>query len=212
MFEKFLSANSQDFRQRYQGTFGFFVGDGQEELCQLHRIITDATPQYVEFRSADGREFYIRADSKHDRGFRFIPPKAAWYNTKDGVPLLVGRIPARQFLRGLCDRNTSITDFNQETYPIDFTTLTKLFLDKVSVSDALVQMDKVMCQKRGAGIAISPQFCVSPAFSRIKCFNATIGKCDYKDGTFAVSLEDPDTWLTEVTDAFRRAKLEATVK
>lgn len=213
MFEKFTSAGSRDFQQRYQGTYGFFRDGDVRELSQLVRVNTDASPPYVEFRGADGRLFYIRADSKHEnRGFQFLPPKSAYYNTEDGVPLLVQRIPARQYLRGVCDRNTQITNMSGDAFPVDFENLTKLFLKKVSIATAVEAMEKVYRDKSAAGIAISQQFAISIPFGRIKCFNATIGRCDYKDKTFNVTLDDPDMWLTEVTDAFHRANLKATVK
>jgi len=148
---------------------------------ELSRIVTDYTPNYVEFVTETGGKFCIKADSKHDRGFEFIPPRSAWHNVEDGIPLLVQRVPARQFLRGICDRNIQISDLNQGLYPVDFSTLAKLYSEKMDISTALAQMEKAMKDKAAAGIAISEQFAISIAYSRIKCFNATIGRCTYKD-------------------------------
>lgn len=215
MFEKFTSAGGQDFRQRYLGTFGFYRDGEMKQLCQLTRINTESSPPYVEFKDERDQLFMLRADSKVEaRGFEFLPPKNVWCNTKDGIPLLVERVPARQYLRGICDRNTAIRDLAGEQQPVDFTTLTKLYATPITIAEAVAAFKKVRRDKAASGIAISNQFVVSEAYSRIKCFNTTIGKCRYdeKADTFSVTLEDPDMWLTEVTDAFQRAGLEATIK
>lgn len=215
MFEKFTSSGASDFRQRYIGTFGFFRDGDMKVLCRLTNIQAEGGTPFVEFKDHKGQEYMLRADSKvESRGFEFLPPKNVWCNTSLGIPLLVERVPARQYSRGICDRNTSIRDLSSTMYPVDFETLLKLYDDPITVTQAMEAFLKVRKDKVGAGIAISPQFAVSEVYNRINCFNTKIGKCEYDEDkhSFAVILEDPDMWLTEVTDAFHRAGLEATVK
>lgn len=215
MFEKFTSGGSADFRQRYQGTYGFFHYEGKKTLVMLSEITTERTRPEVIFTDEAGAKYLLRADSKvEDCGFSFIPPKNAWVNCADGVPLLVSRVPARQYQRGICDRNTSIVNWEGEGYTVNFTNLTKLYDTKVGIKEAYQAFLKSRKNKRSAGLAISSQFCVSDTFKHIKCFNAVIGKCtfDEKTESFNITLNDPEMWLTEVTDAFHRAEIGANVK
>jgi hypothetical protein len=109
MFEKFLSENAQDFRQRYEGTYGYFFdrSAGKRVLCRIDRIDLDSPTRMVYFSDHRSVEFSIRADVEGDIGFEFIPPRSAFYNTQKGV-FYVQRVAARQFSRGIRDSNTNI--------------------------------------------------------------------------------------------------------
>jgi len=211
MFEKFMSVEANDFRQRYQGTYGYFTHKGKRTLTRLDKIQADGRSSFVEFSDRDGLKYLLHPDSEdNDTGFEFLPPKSAYFNTKEGVPLLVTRVPARQYLRGICDRNTQITDMRNNLREVGFETLTKLFEDKTDAQRAMAAA--IVSDSSGRGVAISPSFAVSFALGSIKCFNQTIGQCQFDKGLFTISLDSQELWGQEITDAFRRAKLNMILK
>jgi hypothetical protein len=206
MFEKFTSMESHDFRQRYQGTYGFFTHQGKKTLTRLDKVFAEGKASYVEFSDKDGLKYLLHPDSENEgTGFEFLPPKSAWFNTKEGIPLLVSRIPARQYQRGICDKNTSITDIRNNNRPVDFEFLSMLFGQNISAASALVSAKET--GNGAAGVAISPQFVVGFNTHNIKCFNQTIGYAEYSKGMFTIELDSPELWTQEVTDAFRRSGL-----
>ena len=77
MFEKFLSANVESFRQRYEGTYGFYRDEKKKRL--LVRL-DSISPEECVFVNADGIDFRLRVDTSRDIGFEFLPPKSAWRN------------------------------------------------------------------------------------------------------------------------------------
>ena len=69
MFEKFLSNNAHDFRQRYQGTFGFFCNNHDKKppmLCKIGFVeeelvfcVADTSEQAKRSESTIVRSFFI---------------------------------------------------------------------------------------------------------------------------------------------------------
>ena len=211
MFEKFTSIDSGDFRQRYQGTYGYFTHKGKKTLTRLDKIYADGRSSYVEFSDRDGLKYLLHPDSEEEgTGFEFLPPKSSYFNTEEGIPLLVSRVPARQYQRGICDKNISVADLRNNFRPVDFGTLILLFEKTVDVAGALARAATSNSSSRG--VAISPQFAVGLATKQIKCFNQAIGLATYEKGLFTVELDSPELWSQEVTDAFRRAKLNMVLK
>lgn len=211
MFEKFTSVDSNDFRQRYQGTYGYFTHKGKRTLTRLDKIVSDGRSSFVEFSDRDGLKYLLHPDSEDaGTGFEFLPPKSAYFNTPEGIPLLVSRIPARQYLRGICDRNTSITDMRNSNRAVDFASLITLF---EQATPAGVALEKALKSGSGAsGVAISPQFAVGLLTQQIRCFNQVIGSAEYSKGLFTIELDSPELWSQEVTDAFRRSNLNVVLK
>jgi hypothetical protein len=213
MFEKFTSADSGDFQRRYQGTFGFFVNKGNKLLTRLDKVNVDGRLSSVEFSDVEGLRYLLKPDSdKEGLGFEFLPPKCAYYNTAGGIPLLINRIPARQYLRGICDRNTSIRDMLGKGYPVDFSTLLQVFANQVTIPAALLAAVKNKATASAAGIAISPQFAISLNHNVITCYDQPIGYAEFKEGVFIVELDSSELWHQEITDAFRRANLRVEFK
>lgn len=211
MFEKFTAAGASDFRQRYLNTYGYFTARGKKSLVKLSKIDVEARERYVEFVDRDNDIFKVVADAQEaDIGFHFLPPKSSWYNRANGIPILIQRVATKQYLRGICDRNTTVLDIRGKAYPVDFTTLISIFEDKVTPKEMVDHALKSPDAARG--IAISPQFVVGIATESIKVFNHTIGNSIYKDGKFVVTLLDKATWGTEVVDAFKRANITLELK
>ena len=212
MFEKFTTKDCTDFKQRYAGTYGFFVTKDTKTLVRLEKIRTnqEVNNPVVEFVDRDGLKYVLRADSEDDCiGFEFLPPKSRYHNLSVGA-VLVSRIPARQYARGICDRNTSIRTSYGSGLGINFDTLTKLFLEVPVSARSLLLAPPV--KDTDNSFAISPQFCISKMFGTIKCLGIEIGKAKVKDDHVFVVLDDYALWSTEIVDALHRCGIKGEVK
>lgn len=203
MFEKFLSVEYRNFSQRYLNTFGFYVNRATNQNVLVQ--ITDIGRTQVNFKDKYGMEYHLRADSSEDIGFSFIPPKSGWHNTPNGG-VLIRRIPARQWQRGICSRNTQIMTPLSHRYEIDFDMLDKIFVNKTAFDQALAVFHK------GSGsntfIALSEQFALSYASKRIYCFDTYIGEWSKSGETYKVKLDVRELWQQEVRDAFARRNVK----
>lgn len=201
MFEKFLSTNAGDFRQRYRGTYGFFSKDGKRTLVCL----TDVSAERGEVRFVDANEqtYKLNVNASDDIGFVFLPPKSAWHNTTTG-PYFVRRVAARQFQRGICEANTAIRRTGGRGVYVNFASLSDIFERAITAQEAVAAKQEA--------IAVSAQFAVDTSQKKIWCFDQVIGKATKKDDHYSVELSDPEMFGVEVQDAFKRAGIKATIK
>jgi hypothetical protein len=198
MFEKFLSANVGDFKQRYEGTFGFYRDEkGKKMLAQL----TEIGNHTCTFSDVRGLEYHLNVDAEKDIGFVFLPPKSGYFNTEQGAHL-VQRIAARQFQRGVSSKNISITLLNaggQLPQRVGFPILEKVYEKIVSVKDA------VSGYNRGdvPSFALNNQFALDNA-GFVWLLAEVIGKWERGNTTkFKLKLHDPVLFRTELSDAFK---------
>ena len=196
MYEKFLSADAESFRQRYEGTYGFYRGEDGKRLLVMLTHIRDQT---CYFKDVNDVEYELNADSKKNIGFEFLPPKASYYNSDDGSVFLVRRIAARQFQRGLTGRNIEIFKLDKSNallpQKVNFDTLSKIF-DKSVMPDKLVGN-----LKEGLPLAVSGQIAVTKTAAFL--FERAIGSAKNWNGTTQIKLDEPELWRTEIKDAFR---------
>ena len=197
MFEKFLSQNAGDFRQRYEGTYGFYRDEnGKRMLAKLNSI----SERVCIFVDARGIEYNLNADSTKDIGFEFIPPKSGYFNTDKGA-LFVQRVPARQFSRGINQRNTGISllsagsHFKQE---ISFPLMVSIYEQSKTAKESFPDFLK----KAIPSWAVTSQFCLDHG-SYIWVYQEAIGQWAHKKEKFIVTLKDKTMYKTELTDAFR---------
>lgn len=201
MFEKFMSSNARDFAQRYTGTYGVFTSKGKRTLVKLTEI--DVAKGVVSFIDRDDNQFFLNQNAEDDTGFEFISPKSSWHNTYNGA-MLVRRVAQRQYLRGICDRNTLITDVNGSQKHVNFTNLSAIYDSNVT---------PLVVMKQGRSFAVSPQFAVNVDRKSVLLFNQNIGAVNIETGKpVEISLLDKAMFSTEITDAFRRAGIEAVIK
>lgn len=209
MFEKFTSVDANDFRARYQGTYGFFRRGDFRQLAKLTTI-----DGVVKFIDKDGIDYTLNPDSPNDVGFEFLPPKAGWHNTSTGA-WLVTRIAARQWLRGICSRNTSIgTPFGHKAV-VDFPILAQIY-DKVTKSEAALKDFNEDTTTKGKThcFALSEQFAITNfnGNKQLFCLDSVIGTCEKKVDHFAVALDDTNLWRQEIKDVFNRNKFKVEIQ
>lgn len=195
MFEKFLSQGARDFRQRYEGTYGFFRDDEHKRmLAQLVRI----TDTQCIFHDSRGVEYRLNADADGDKGFEFIPPKSGYFNTDIGA-MYVQRNAARQFQRGVSGNNTSVYLLSKGSLiprEISFPVMVFLFEKAREPRDSL---DAFLMKKIPSWSPSSP-FCFDA--NNVWVFAERIGTWSMKDTVFNVNLNDKTLYRTEIADAF----------
>lgn len=101
---EFTSANYQDIRKYYEGTYVKFTEFGDRLF-----YITDITTQQVNGIDDTDTPFILYLDNHHPYIVNYLLPHKAVFQWKDSVYLLQ-RVPARQYKRGLCAENTMITN------------------------------------------------------------------------------------------------------
>lgn len=195
MFEKFLSENIENFRQRYEGTFGFYRDGGNRRLLVK---LTEIAGNQCNFVDARGVTYNVRPDHPNEVGFEFLPPKSMWYNTEYGA-MFAQRIASRQFQRGVTAKTLSIVLLHKGELVdrrVDFPNLSAMYEGKNSPKDSLEGLSK------GRSLALSGQFAVDTGI--VYLLRERIGTYEQTKGShFRFKLAEPDLWKTEITDALR---------
>ena len=210
MFEKFMMNNAADFSQRYRGTYGFFTRNNQHTLVRITEINRDA----VHFVDKYDLRYILKADSEDNIGFTFLTPRSAYYNTSYGIPYLVRRVAAKQYSRGICDKNTNIEYMNGENMRVNFENLETIFGEKLPLHVALDAF-KANPRGKGKGVALSSQIAYNHSAGKLKVFNLAVADADMsfpKDGhpiiKAFISKANLDLWGQELRDAARRASIK----
>jgi hypothetical protein len=134
MLDTLTSRNHQDFRQRYQGTFGWFQTPPPERKIFVQ--VTDVSSDQVTFTDSKNIPYIVYRDSGYV--FEFLPVMKGWFNTKNNL-MYLSRIPARQWHRGISSGNTTVEIFNEGrniAVPCNMASLSQVFEQAISVEDA----------------------------------------------------------------------------
>lgn len=103
MLDTLTHENFRDFSQRYQGTYGWLVGDDKNKVLVYIRKVTE---DRVVFMDVTAREFH--ANAGQDVQFEFLPVTRGWFYNEEGEMVLLSRRAARQWHRGICMANTNM--------------------------------------------------------------------------------------------------------
>jgi hypothetical protein len=139
MKEEVTRQGSRDFRQRYEGTYGFYT---TEEGSKLLVVIDSVNEEEVKFR--DSKRLSYTALSDRGLSFEFLSPVKRLFAIGDMV-YLIERRPARQFQRGVSANNTRIYKLDtMAPVPINFNNLAAAFDEDTEVRYKLqlVRMEK----------------------------------------------------------------------
>lgn len=206
MFEKFLSGNADNFRQRYEGTYGFYRDASGKRI--LARI--DVVGQTCSFIDSKGVTYTLNPDTQTEIGFLFLPPKAEYHNTRYGA-MYVQKIAQRQWQRGICQRNTAIYQLRGGTFsirPVDFANLSAIYEDESAPS--FKEAFRKFKNGEGTSVAISRQFALCT--NAVYLFTEVIGYYSFLDnGDVNIVLKDSSLWKTELADAFRELDQKVTI-
>lgn len=203
MFEKLLSGNIETFRQRYEGTYGFYR-DGQNKLLVRIASVDGGQCTFVDARNLT---YHIAPDHPDNVGFEFLPPKSQWYNTARGA-MYTQRMALRQWQRGVTGKTIEILllqDAEMHPLRVDFANLSAIFEHPIRPADALGNLEK------GLSLALSGQFAMSNG--HIYVLKQKIGKVNFLrlSKKFVIKLDEPDLWRTEINDAITAMGCSASI-
>lgn len=194
MLDTLTSKNHTDFKQRYQGTFGFLLQNDKKFLVQVTSVDKDEA-RFVDVKK---NEYYVYADGEHM--FEFIPLQRGWFNTKTNL-YYAARHPARQWHRGICESNTFLSQLNGmgsfTVVSITLKVLSEIFEHPISHIEAY----KAFLDGGRAGCAISRHFAL--ALGKFYFDNKIVGDYTKESGGITITLSN-DLIRQEVTDTIRR--------
>jgi len=96
--------NLRDFRQRYEGSFGWLErDDGSKQLV----IVSSVGDRGVKFKLSDKDDMGYTAFVDGGSRFHFTQVPRGWFNRPDGVAFFLTRNPQRQWSRGITPANTT---------------------------------------------------------------------------------------------------------
>lgn len=180
MLDSLTSNNWRDFRQRYVGTYGFFPTESGKKILVK---VADAGQQQTTFIDKDHVIYHTYANK--GTLLEFIQVERGWYNTPEGAVLL-SRIPARQWQRGISDANTAMFVCKNTIIKrgLDFTTLDNIFSHPISLQDALVNRHT----KKVVSVALNKRFAVSGS-DTLYLYQRIVGQFSIKNQS--IEIHDP---------------------
>jgi hypothetical protein len=200
MKDTLTSRNHVDFRQRYQGTFGFLLVDEKKLLVN----IVEVGEKQVVFVDKNKTEYYAYRDGGSI--FEFIQVQRGWFNTLKGVYYLA-RIPARQWHRGICANNTTIhllSEDKMRNLPINIHNLATVFETPLETNAAFNQF----VDKEQTAFALTKHFAMDR--KHLYFDDRTVGDIQTGNATVALGLKT-DIIRQELGDAIRRSALPITL-
>ena len=198
MKDSLTSNNYQDFRQRYEGTFGFLIkpNDHKKLLVQLVSV----NSEQVDFLDKNGHYYNVVCDSGVP--FEFIPVDRRVVNLQRGRTVFACRKPARQWKRGVCADNTVFVNIETgKTLSVGFD-----LIESVYSQDETSYVDYYQQYKSGKrfSVALSDKFCVFDG--NLFLYNTKVGSL--KDDVAKVST----LFRQELSDVCKRNNLPITVE
>ena len=118
MLDTLTHENFRDFTARYRGTYGWLI---DENKAKTFVYISNVTEDEVTFTTMEGGRYYAYVDK--EVMFEFLPVQRGWFNGKSGNKYFLTRRPARQWHRGICSANTTISMYNdviRKVMAVDF--------------------------------------------------------------------------------------------
>lgn len=196
MLDTLTTENSPDFRQRYNKTYGWL--NNSDTLV----YITDVRDDKLTFDTMDGEGYFAYANSKVD--FKFVPITRGWFLTEQYGPVLLTRIPARQWQRGIARANTSVQYVAPPTNALLSLNITLEIVNDVFVKKLTCDLQKFLDKK-------TPYYIINKFFmlynGDVFFYDKVVGK--YKDRTITKLEEVVEQ---ELRDAISRNTLPFEIK
>ena len=199
MKDSLTSSNYHDFRQRYQNTYGNFVPEGKPPLMVMLQTVEETR---VHFMDARGTAYHVNADSGIP--FEFYPVDRRVANSSKGAVLYSCRRPARQWSRGVCEGNTTITNLvANRSVGISFDSLEVLYHPNKNYVAAL--QDYIDGKREG--VAIDDKFCIIREV--VQLYDKPIGMVD-RTNLFTAKIHP--MFKQEFSDTVKRGNLPIAVE
>lgn len=147
---QFIPANRDDIIRYWRGSFLKFKPEGNEFNADTLFYIDNVDRYTVTGKVEDGREFKLFLSDEHPYAVDYILPHKSFFQY-DKHAVLLQRIPARQYHRGITVENTQLTFMSPEgvvgNVELSFNSL-KAFVTKqkfFTLKEALDQRSKNSC-------------------------------------------------------------------
>jgi hypothetical protein len=198
MLDTPTKAGAADFKQRYCNGYGIFITkEGRRIVVYLDALERGR----LHFRDANNQEYFVNVDTHAQ--FEFLPSVRGWHQQEQGAVLLA-RIPARQYNRGINHHNTSAMVYSGTTFlsiEVDHNLVESLFNETPPPL-----LERVTCLFSGVKdfCVLSPYFCLT--HGKVFLSNLHIG--DYTKATHHINivLSNPVA-SQELTDLINRNNL-----
>lgn len=190
MIETFYSNNSRDFRQRYQGSFGYYtVPESKKRVLVYLDQVEETTTTFV-----DEHRTVYKANADTGVEFEFIPVSKKLFVLDDGL-YIIQRRPARMWQRGVSGQNTHVyqmTDAGPYNRGLTFRHVVAAFA--TPDADVLTKLKDIEEKKRTT-VALSNTFgVVNGSFyvydERIGTFDATTKEIKLDEPLFRQEVVD----------------------
>lgn len=205
MIDSLTRQNAGDFRQRYNGTFGYYtINEGPRKGNKILVRLTDVNDSQVTFIDSRGSEYYVYADSGIP--FEFLPLEKRVANTAKGNVIYGCRVPARQWSRGVSERNTSIINLQSRmAVSVNFVNLEALYSAEDNYPTAFSEF--VKGSRKGAALDKKFSIIKNPDETiNVKLFNSDIGV--FSDGVAKII----PLFKQEFSDMVSRSKFDIKVE
>lgn len=131
MLDTLTQFNHRDFSARYLGTYGWLINDHPKNTDKRLVYISEVTSERANFTDINGGKYHAYAGK--EVMFEFLPVDRGWFYGESGAMYMLKRLPARQWHRGICDSNTSVSlvsNLRMKAVNIGLPVLTDIFSDK----------------------------------------------------------------------------------
>lgn len=194
MKETFQSMWAGDFRQRYQGSFGFYKTDSGKQLLVLMTNVADNVAMFV-----DDKKAVYRAYADEGVEFEFIPVKKRLFVQDDRLMLILRR-PARMWARGVNEANTTIRYVPGGTTQLNFERVKAALVDE---PPPFLEMFRNWTEKKRKSLLLSDQFGMDAV--TLFLYGEPIG--EFKELTKELVVKTP-LFQQEVKDVLARREID----
>lgn len=106
MLDTPTKAGATDFKQRYCNGYGIYITESKKRIVVYLHTMTGGR---LHFRDVEGQEYFVNFDTNAE--FEFLPSVKGWHH-QDHRAVLLARVPARQYNRGINHHNTTAMVFH----------------------------------------------------------------------------------------------------
>lgn len=192
MFDSLNAYNYEDFRQRYRRSYGFLTINNNKRVVYVSEVSRDK----VTFNTTGVEGCYAYA--KGDVQFEFLPITRGWHYTSGYGPLLLQRIPERQWCRGISLNNTSVSKFSTRGE------LTRIDVNLSMFEDVFINKPEM---PEADGFILNKYFLLSDTFKKVFFLGSPIGKFIKNK----ITLDDRQV-SQELIDFIKRKNLDIVVQ
>lgn len=191
----------RDFRQRYNGTYGFYVKDDKTKIPVR---INEANERAVSFTDKLGMAYTANLDAGVN--FEFVPVTKRLFK-HDSKLYYCQRVPAHQFRRGICDENTQVVYLQKGKWKVTNFDFDIFGSSQQDVGDLKKEVEAFKATAKVTTLVLSKFFGISDG--RVFFFDQAIGIYRRKENKI---LLDDAMFLQELKDTLARANIQFTVE